>query len=142
MDCALTTSIPRRGLSLVEVVMVMAITVIVAMIALPRYAQSIARYRADMAARRVAADLALAQSTARAASTARTVQFDATTSTYQLLGISDITRSTVDTQVRLTNEPFRTSIVSADFGGSPNITFNGFGAPSSAGSVVIKAGSV
>ena len=62
----------------------MAIIVIVAAIATPRYANALTRYRAEAAARRVAADFQLARRTAKSTSSSRTVQFDAVNHSYVL----------------------------------------------------------
>ncbi len=43
-------------------------------------------------------------------------------------------------EVLLSEEPYRTSIVSADFGGDLDIIFDVFGVPDSGGSVVISVG--
>src|SRR5438552_17658151 len=74
--------------SLVELMLVMAIIAVVAAIAMPRYSASLARYRADMAARRIVAALALAQAKARATSSSQTITFTAGGS-YQILGMND-----------------------------------------------------
>ena len=61
----------RSGFTLIELVMVLAIIGLITAIAAPRYAASLARYRAESAARRVAADLALARREAAASSSSR-----------------------------------------------------------------------
>ena len=57
----------RGGFSLFELLIAMSVIAIIAAVAVPRYASSVGRYRAESAARRVAADLTLAQAKARAA---------------------------------------------------------------------------
>src|SRR2546423_11308670 len=75
----------RRAFSLIEMVLVLAILAMVSAIAVPRYAGSIARYRAETAARRVAADLALAAAHAADAGKPQLVVFVARS--YQMPGM-------------------------------------------------------
>ncbi|MHC4992904.1 MAG: pilus assembly FimT family protein, partial [Planctomycetota bacterium] len=56
----------RRGTSLIEVVIVLAVIATLAAIAQPRYAGALSRYHADSAARRIIADFAAARQRARA----------------------------------------------------------------------------
>src|SRR5918993_3806654 len=72
------------GFSLFELLFVISIIAIVAATAMPKYGRSVARYRAECAARRVAADLALAKASARAASDERVVTFNTVAGTYTL----------------------------------------------------------
>lgn len=128
----------RGSFSLVELLLVMAMVAIIAAIAAPRYAMSAARYRADMAARRISADLAWARGRARTYSAARSVVFDVDDDEYAIPGIPDPDRPYQDYKVSLAEEPYRADIVSADFGGSDTVVFNGFGLPDNGGSVVIE----
>ena len=68
----------RRGLTLIDLTVVVVITAIAAALALLRYAGAVGDFRAAPAAQRVAADLALARWTARSTSTGAgvTVTFD------------------------------------------------------------------
>ena len=74
-----------RGLNLVEIVLVIAILSLLSAIAVPRYGNSIMRYRAESAARRVAQDLALAQAHAANAGRPQAVVFVARG--YQMPGM-------------------------------------------------------
>ncbi len=129
-----------RGFSLLEVLLVLAIMGIAAAVAVPRYSRAGARYRADLAARRVAADLRLAQSQAKAASSARTVAFSVATEQYQLIGISSPDGVLGDYTVSLSAEPYEADLTSANFNGSSQVIFNGWGLPNNGGTVVISVG--
>src|SRR3954451_23186913 len=62
--------------TLFELMIVILIIWIAAAVAVPRYASSVGRYRAEFAAKRVAADLNLARARAKAASSTRNVTFN------------------------------------------------------------------
>jgi prepilin-type N-terminal cleavage/methylation domain-containing protein len=130
----------RRGFTLAEVVCVLVIMTILAAIALPRYAKTLSRYRAELAARRVVADLSLAQRQARFSSTAQTVVFDSAAEACQLIGLPDPDHPGLDYVVNLGAEPYRADIGSVDLGGDAQIVFDGFGQPDSGGSIVVSAG--
>lgn len=132
----------RHGFSLMEVVMVMAIIGMMAAVAAPRYANSVARYRVDLAAKRIAADMALAQQRAQIVSGSRAVAFAVSTSSYQLPGVPDLKKPAIDYSVKLEQGPYRAQIISANFGGDAEVVFNGYGVPDSGGSIVISSGSV
>src|SRR6185369_10725096 len=68
--------------SLFELLFVIAIIAIIAAMAMPKYGRSVARYRAQCAARRVAADLMFARSAAKSASAERVVTFNAVAGSY------------------------------------------------------------
>jgi Tfp pilus assembly protein FimT len=130
----------RFGFSLVELLLVMATIVILSAIGVPRYASAVAHYRADVASKRVAADLAFAMSRARSTSKPITIVFTTGTKSYQMATVPDPMTGAATYTVNLGVEPYKTNIVSANFGGVPQVTFSIYGGPSSAGSVVIAAG--
>ena len=135
----------RRAISafsLVELTLVMAIVAVTAAIVLPRYNSSLARYRADLAARRVAADLALVQAKAKATSSSQTITVTAATGSYQIVGMSDPDRPGRPYIINLAADPFGVTLDSATFGGDSSITFNGFGVPDSGGTITLHVGSV
>lgn len=131
-----------RGFSLIELVLVLTIISILAAIAVPRYANSLARYRADAAARRIVADLDYARQFARSSSASVTVQFKTITNRVQLTGVPSLNDPGVDWQVELEHAPYRADLVSADFGGDAVVVFNGYGDPDSGGTAVVSVGSV
>ena len=131
------------GFSLIELMLVIAIIAVVAAMALPRYSNSLHAYRATMAAKRIAGDLQLAQFRARSLSTARTVTFTAATSSYQLVGESDLSTVASTYTVQLGELPYRAKITSVQFGATPgtaSVSFNGFGMPNNGGSITLTSG--
>lgn len=132
----------RKAFSLVEVVLVLAILAILVAIAAPRYGTAVARYQAEMAARRVVADLALARSRARISSTQHTVTFSPAADQYQLPGVADLKNSSVDYLVDLSAHPYHADLLSADFGGDATVVFDGYGTPDSSGQIVIEVGDI
>jgi type II secretory pathway pseudopilin PulG len=132
---------PRRAFSLLETVLVMGILVILAGIALPRYARSIQRYQADLGGRRVVADLRLAQSAARAMGQSRQVTFEVGSHTYRLPGLPGLNGQSGSYLVNLARAPYGARLVSADFAGSSAVMFDGWGIPSQSGILVVSVGS-
>ncbi|HEY1686402.1 MAG TPA: GspH/FimT family pseudopilin [Tepidisphaeraceae bacterium] len=131
----------RSGFTVVEMVMCMVIMVIFTAIAAPRYAESIAHYRVDMAARRLSGDLNWARTLARSTSTSVSVSFNTTSSAYTLNGVADPDMPTQTYSVNLLNNPYKSTLSSASFNSATTLTFDGYGSPSSAGSVVLTCGS-
>ncbi|HUU82229.1 MAG TPA: GspH/FimT family pseudopilin [Phycisphaerae bacterium] len=129
-----------QAFSLIELVIVVSIIGVVAAIAAPRFANSIARQRAEGAAKRIAADLALARSQAITRSTSQMVKFDLGSDSYVMAGVQHLDRAASAYKVDLSAEPYLAGLVSADFGGDDEVVFDFHGTPDSGGQVVIKAG--
>jgi type II secretory pathway pseudopilin PulG len=130
----------RNAFTIVEAFFVMVILAILSAIAVPRYAGFVANQQLEGAARRLTADLSLAQRQARRSSASQTVVFDVANSKYQLVGMKHPDHPTQPFEVCLKDEPYRARIVSASFGGDATLVFDGFGAPDTAGTVVIAVG--
>jgi len=130
-----------RGFSLLEIILVLAIIVTLAAIAAPRYAASLARYRADLAARRIRADIEQAQLSAKAASTSISVEFFVGDNKYEIPGLSPLVGSSGSYAVELSARPYAAALVSAEFGGDAELIFNGWGMPDSSGTVILTVGS-
>ena len=128
------------GFTLFELVIVLSIMGVIAAIAVPRYARSVASYRAEAAARRVGADLMIAKAKAKAASSPRTVTFNTTAGTYTISGLRHLDKSTAPYTVDLRGAPYYATIEFADFGGTPQAQFDMYGSLAWDGKVVVRAG--
>ncbi len=131
-----------RAFSLLELVMIIAIIAIVSAIAVPRYGNSLARYHAEVTARRVVADLGLAQAMARTTTSAVTVTFEVQNNRYELQGVEAADDPGQDASLTLSAPPYYAQLVAAVFGGDEVVIFDGYGMPDSGGSVDITAGGV
>ena len=131
----------KAAFSLVEVVIVIAIIAAVSTIAIPKYANSLVRYRVDAAARRIAADLELARSHARRTSQSVTVDFQLPpTNTLTISGISHLDNPASTYSVDFNDEPYVAQLTTVNFGGSPYVSFDGYGKPLSGGTVRVRLG--
>lgn len=128
------------GFTLLELLMVIAIMAIFAAMAVPRYADAAARFRADAAARRIAGDLGLARGEARAASQTKTVTFDVNSDRVSIAGIGGLDSASSPYVTSLGEEPYRAALVSADFGGDAEVVFDGYGVPDTGGTVLVQVG--
>jgi type II secretion system protein H len=109
------SNVCQAGFSLLELVLVVAIISVMAAIATPRFGAAHARYRVDLAARRIAADIAYAQMVARRNSTRQEIIFDIASDSYTLPGVADIDRPVTDYAVDLADTKYRVDLVSASF---------------------------
>ncbi len=133
----------RSAFSLVEVVIIMAIMGVLAAVAAPRYAASMANYRALMSAHRIAADVALAQASARAASASRTIVFDVPHSSYTVSGLAALDGRSGGYVVQLGASPYRATLGSVTFSDNvadATLSFNGYGSPDSGATIVVSYG--
>lgn len=132
----------RDGFTAVELIIVALIFAILAAAAVPKYADSLNRFRVDAAARRIAADLATAQARARANSSNQTIVFTLPPqgSQYQIVGMKDPDGLASTYTVNLAASPYLATLVSASFGGDATLIYSGYGIPDSAGTIVVKAG--
>jgi prepilin-type N-terminal cleavage/methylation domain-containing protein len=131
---------PGAAFSLVELLFVIAIIAIIAAMAMPKYGRSVARYRAQCAARRVAADLVLARASAKSASAARAVTFNTVACSYTLGGVRHLDHASQPYTVTLSDAPYHATLYYADFGGAPQALFDMYGAPKWGGKVIVRVG--
>ena len=129
----------RVGLTLVEIVMVLAIMGIIFALAAPRYGSAICRFQVDTASKRLIRDLTTARERARAQGANQTVSFTVASDTYTVAGMTGLDGSENYT-VNVSGEPYNASLVSAGFGGQSSVVFNGYGVPTNGGTVVLESG--
>jgi hypothetical protein len=92
----------------------------------------------ESAARRVKADLDLARHTARLKSTTQSVTF--TASGYSLsAAVTALDTPNQAYTVDLTAAPYEMGSVAASFGNSQTVSFDGYGVPTSGGTVVLTS---
>jgi prepilin-type N-terminal cleavage/methylation domain-containing protein len=132
----------KPAFSLTELVLVLAIIGIVSAIALPRFAQSNARYRADAAAQRIITDLAYARTLAMTTSKSQPVVFDLSNDAYSLTSARGLDNASLAYRVDLTRDPYKVDVSSVSFGGGATVTFDIYGTPNSTGKIYLRIGSV
>lgn len=129
----------RSGFTLVELTIVVLTIGILFAAAAPRFQRSLAYYRMEAAARRVANDIRYAQQCARKSCQVQSVAFSVANDNYTMPSAIDLNRRGAGFTVNLSPD-YLVDILSADFGGSPTFQFDIFGRPSQAGSVVLQTG--
>lgn len=130
----------RVGFSLVELVLTMVIIGLVAAMAVPRYADALARYRVEAAANRVVAFLENAQTQAASSSSDVTVWFRVYHNQLEITARATAYDPTLTYQTPLDEEPYFCDIVSANFGGNHYLVFDGYGQPNSGGTATLRVG--
>jgi len=131
----------RRGLTLVDLTISVLIMGFVAATASPKFAALLTSYTAEAAARRVTADLNYAASAAAQTSQTVTATFNVAGDSYSFTGVDSPDHPGSAWDVSLTNGGTNVSLVSADFAGSQVVTFNAYGRPDNAGTIVLSSGS-
>jgi Tfp pilus assembly protein FimT len=133
-----------RAFTLVELVLVVAAIAALSAIAVPRYSNSMNRYRVDIAAKRVVADMALARSAARASGTGQIVDFSTPTNGYTFTGLAAPDGKSGEYTVKLSDDPYKVKISSVAFGtatpAAKSVRFTRFGVPELDGTVVVTCG--
>jgi prepilin-type N-terminal cleavage/methylation domain-containing protein len=130
--------VPRRhAFTLVELLIVVMILGVLAGVAAPRYANALAGTALDTLARQMAADLRRARTQAIATSQAVTVEFVTSPPSYKSPHLDHADRPGTPLNILLASAGFSPGMPSAVFGGVPSVTFDHYGDPSSAGSVLL-----
>ncbi len=127
----------RCAFSMIELVIVVLIMSIFGAVAAPKFMDSLLFHRVESAVRRVKADIDYARQRARLTSTTQTVTFSG--STYTVSGIKSLDLNSSTYTVNLTRTPYSLDSATANFGGSQVLSFDGYGSPTSGGTVVLTA---
>src|SRR5688572_26711119 len=132
----------RSAFTLIELTLVVAAIAILSAIAVPRYANSLNRYRVEMAAKRMVADFALARSAARASAAGQLVNFATPANGYTFPGLAAPDGRTGDYIVKLGEEPYKVTIGSIAFGtnSAQSVRFTRYGTPEVGGTLVLSSG--
>jgi prepilin-type N-terminal cleavage/methylation domain-containing protein len=128
----------RAAFSLIELVIVMLITSILAAVAIPTFYDSLLFHRVESAARRVMSDLELVRQTARLTSSEQVFTVIGMTYTASA-AVTDLDRPGQTYTVDLSKSPYLLDVLAATFEGFTEVRFNGYGAPSSGGTVIVQA---
>ncbi len=135
-----TTLRTNRGFSLVELVVVVTITAILAAVAVPKISHGLSAQGLRTAAQRVASDLAYARTMARNRGRATEVHFSTGTTQYSMPGTPSPNGDS-EYLVDLADTPNPAQIEAVDFGGEAFVSFDLYGVPSSGGSISLSSGS-
>ena len=132
----------RTGFTLLDTVITLAIIGTMAGIAVPRYGQSVARYRADMAARRIVNDLDLLRIRARAQGTFESAYFYTAQDYCKYVSDPDLDDISREYNVYLYEKPYLADIVESSFdgGGRTYMRYGNYGHSYWGGYVLIRVG--
>jgi prepilin-type N-terminal cleavage/methylation domain-containing protein len=130
----------RFAFTLVELVIVVMIVSVLAAVAVPTFYDSLLFHEVESAARRVKSDLELARQTARLTSATQSVTFAG--SAYTLTTAKNLDNQHNDYAVDLSAAPFNLKQVIADFDGATSVSFDGYGMPTSGGTVELLSQSL
>lgn len=137
-----------EGFTLIELVIVVLIFGIMAAVAAPRYSDSLSRFRAEAAAKRVASDLQYARRIAKTSGAEQSVEFTPAAHRYQLMGVGHPDHPHSEYIVNLSKTGYPASLAQVDFDGNTDLTFDMYGrpltgsplAPLTSGTIIVQSG--
>ncbi len=139
----------ESGFTLIELVMVIVISAVLAAVAIPRL-QSFGTIKLYSTAQRVRADVRYVQQLAISRHDTYSVSFNVSANSYEVRRVADnqlavhpATRSVFAVKLDSDVQASGVKIISSDFGGTPALRFDWRGSPSNANNVTLsQAGSV
>lgn len=132
----------RHAFTLIELMIVLLIVAIMAAVAAPKYAESLSSFRLQGVAQRIAADIRQARRYAQQNSSTQTINFDVATNSYTLTGINDVDRRSRTYQFSLASPEYECELVSANFNSTAILSFDIYGRPVNAGTIVVRCGNL
>lgn len=120
---------PRSAATLVDMIIVVLITGILAAVGAPRFATTISSLRSRAVAQRIAGDLNYARRSAMLTSTEVEVAFELSPARYRLENVDDPFRPGREFVVALASIDGSANLVSVDFAGDDTIIYNAYGIP-------------
>ena len=132
----------RSAFTIIELAVVLLIMSIVGAAALPTFFRSLEQQRLESAARRIKQDLEQVRQTARTLSKSETLTFTSA-SVYSLSAdVQGLDHAIQTYSVNLAASPYNVTTVSTTSLGSPaKVTFDGYGATTASGTIVLQIGS-
>jgi prepilin-type N-terminal cleavage/methylation domain-containing protein len=136
------TRSPRRGWSLIELVVVVTILGIVASLASLKFLDSLGFRRVQSAAERLMHDINATQKQARLCGTTTSIDFDAVNHVYALHGVQNMDRpSLTDQIVSLRDDLLSTYFEQIELDDHANsISYNSYGVPDRGGTIIMRSG--
>jgi type II secretory pathway pseudopilin PulG len=122
---------------MIELVIVILIMGILTAVAMPTFFDSLLFHRVESAARRVKADLELARTQARLTSASQSITFS--NSAYTLSNTKSLDNPNAIYSVDLKKQPYSLDSATPNFSNAATVSFDGYGTPSSGGTVIVVA---
>ena len=131
---------PRRGITLVDLVISLLIMGIIVAGAAPRFSGMLQQYRIQSATDRIVADLALARKHALATSKSVIIRFSVAGDMYNIGGMAHLDSPGSPYLVELAGPPYEARLIATSLGGDAELVFDQFGRPDGGGTVTVQAG--
>jgi MSHA pilin protein MshC len=128
-------SCPPCAFTIIELVIVLLVMGILTAVAAPKFFDSLLFHRVESAARRVKADLELARTQARLKSASQSVTFS--NSAYTISNTKSLDKPGAIYSVDLKKQPYLLDSATPNFSNAATVSFDGYGTPSSGGTIVL-----
>lgn len=129
-----------RAFSLIELLMVMIMMGVIGAMAVPRYQNSLAKYRVDSSANRLIAELERARETARAGSVTIKATVKTSDSTCSFTGVKSLDLKSGTTVIEFNKDPYSTKIRATTYAVGGALTLDAWGQVATAGTIDLVSG--